>query len=179
MATVPNNAAWSTQGVVPMSPARKKSSRVVLHRIAEVREQQGVSLRSAARQIGKDVRELRRQEDEASNLTLTELYAWQQALGVPVVDLLVEPDPTLSRPILERARLVKVMKTVKALQEVSRTAATQRLVQTLIEQLTEIMPELAEVGAWHSVGQRRSLNEFGKAAERLFSEESFRTQDWD
>ena len=179
MATVSNNAAWSTQSMVSMPSSKKSPTRVVMHRIAEVREQQGVSLRSASRQIGKDVRELRRQEDETSDLTLSELYAWQQVLGVPAADLLSEPNPTLSRPVLERARMVKVMKTVKAIQECARTAATQRLAQTLFEQLVEIMPELAEVGAWHSVGQRRSLNEFGKAAERLFSEDAFRSQDWD
>lgn len=178
MATVDHNTAWTQTHLVPVRPS-KPARRIPLHRIAEVREQQGISLRSASRQIGKDVRELRHQEDECTDLKLSELYAWQEVLGVPAADLLKEPNPSLSRPVMERAQLVKVMKTVKAIIETSRTPATLRLAQTLCEQLIEIMPELAEVGAWHSVGQRRSLNEFGKAAERMFSEDVFRGQDWD
>ena len=35
----------------------------------------------------------------------------------------------------------------------------------VIAQHPELMPELQDVGPWHSVGQRRSLNEYGRAAE--------------
>jgi hypothetical protein len=73
---------------------------------------------------------------------------------------------------MERARLVRIMKTVKALVESNASASVTRLAQTLVQQLVEIMPELAEVGPWHSVGQRRSLDEYGRAAERLLSEDS-------
>ena len=44
-----------------------------LHRIAEVREQQGVTLQSLSRRMGVDVRELKRQEQSDCNLTLREL----------------------------------------------------------------------------------------------------------
>ena len=55
--------------------------------------------------------------------------------------------------------------------------AANRLVETLIIQLIEIMPELEEVGAWHTVGQRRSLDEYGRAAERIMPEEVFQRFD--
>jgi hypothetical protein len=42
--------------------------------------------------------------------------------------------------------------------------------------LVEMMPELKEVGAWHSVGQRRTLDEMGRIVERAYSEEVFRSQ---
>ena len=148
-----------------------------LHRVAEVRKQQGLSLRSAARQMGTDVRKLRVQEAEATDLKLSELYEWQRVLGVPIAELLVDPGNPLSESVLARARLVRIMKTVKALGENASTPSIQRLAETLKNQLIEIMPELEEVGPWHSVGQRRSLDEFGRAAERLISEESFRV-DW-
>jgi hypothetical protein len=78
---------------------------------------------------------------------------------------------------MERARLVRIMKTVKALVENETSPSANRLAQTLEQQLIEMMPELAEVGAWHSVGQRRSLDEYGRAAERLMSEESLVRKD--
>jgi hypothetical protein len=36
----------------------------------------------------------------------------------------------------------------------------------LSEQLVEIMPELKQVAPWHSVGQRRTLDEYGRIVER-------------
>lgn len=119
-----------------------------------------------------DTRELREQEKPACDLRLSDLFRWQSVLGVPIAELLAEPDATLSAPILRRAQLVRVMKTVRALGEVAENKNVERLVQTLTIQLTEIMPELEDVGAWHSVGQRRSLDEYGRAAERLMSEDS-------
>jgi hypothetical protein len=133
-----------------------------------VRREQHISLRSAARATGIPEPVLRRQEKPDSDLTLSELYAWQEALGVPVEDLLVEPARTLSRPVMERARLVRLMKTASAIRELADSDRIDRLAQTLVAQLIEIMPELAEVSPWHAVGQRRTLNEYGRTAERTY-----------
>ena len=150
-----------------------------LHRVATVRKQQGVSLRSIARQTRMDARELSSQEKETTDLRLSDLYRWEQALGVPVSELLLDSGTQLSRPILERARMVRIMKTVKSLLETARTPTTQRLAETLFEQMVEIMPELREVSPWHSVGQRRSLHEYGRAAERVFSTDVSDDDLWD
>ena len=40
------------------------------------------------------------------------------------------------------------------------------MAENLVAQLLEIMPELKEVSPWHSVGQRRSLDEMGRIAEQ-------------
>jgi transcriptional regulator with XRE-family HTH domain len=144
-----------------------------LHRVATVRQQQGVSLRSAARQLGTDVRNLRQQEGETTDLRLSQLLEWQRVLEVPIVDLLIEPGTPLSRPVLERARLVRLMKTVMAIRQQAPSTRVQRLTQTMVDQLVEIMPELAQVGPWHSVGQRRSLEEYGVAAQRSLSDDFF------
>ena len=138
-----------------------------------------MSLRRVARQLGKDIRELREQEAETTDLRLSHLYQWQSALEVPLTDLLQEPDTPLSRPVMERARLLRMMKTVMAIVEDAKTPSTRRLAQTLANQLIEIMPELDDVGPWHSVGQRRSLNEYGRAAERCLSEEILLRPGWD
>ena len=108
-----------------------------LHRIGTVRGQQGVSLRSAARQLGTNTTEVRRQEQEDTDLRLSELYAWQGVLEVPLDDLLVEPEGPLSKPVEDRARFVRLMKTAKALLEAAETDGERRLAQTLIDQLIE------------------------------------------
>src|SRR5688572_7168637 len=59
--------------------AKSKKSRP-MHRISTVRQRQGVSLRSVARQLRIDVRRLRAQEDESADLMLSTLYQWQKVL---------------------------------------------------------------------------------------------------
>ncbi|TWT88754.1 hypothetical protein Mal64_22420 [Pseudobythopirellula maris] len=142
----------------------------VLHRVAEVRREQGLSVRSAARRMGVSMEQVRTEEDPSFDLSLTALSRWQSALEVPIVDLLVEQDTPLSRPVLDRARLLRVMKTVRAIKESCTHASTVRQVDMLEQQMLEIMPELAEVSAWHSVGQRRTQEELGRIAERPISD---------
>jgi hypothetical protein len=43
----------------------------------------------------------------------------------------------------------------------------------LEQQLIEVMPELHDVSAWHSVGQRRSPTELGRTAERVLPDTFF------
>jgi transcriptional regulator with XRE-family HTH domain len=145
-----------------------------LHRLAEVRQQQAVSHRNVARRLGVDLKTVRQQEQETSDVPLSVLYAWQQVLDVPIADLLLDNDGPLSPLVLQRARMVKLMKTAAAIQEKADSNSIRRLVQMLIDQLVEIMPELKEVGPWHSVGQRRTLDEFGRVVEQPVAEEVFR-----
>lgn len=161
----------ATEVVVHVPTSSQSAKRRVFHRIREVRVQQGVSLRTAARHLGSDIRTTRDQEESSHDLHLSELYRWQKVLDVPVTELLAESDDPLSRPVLERARMVRVMKTAQAMLEKANTPAIRRMTQMLIEQLCEVMPELAGVSAWHSVGQRRSLDEMGRAGERTFSDD--------
>jgi len=144
-----------------------------LHRIQEVRRLQGMSLRTAARQLQTDIRSIRAQEQASTDLRLSDLYKWQRALDVPVAELLVDEDEPLSRPVRERAAMVKVMKTARSLLETAPPGALRRMAENLVEQLLELMPELAEVSAWHSVGQRRSLDEMGRIAEQPICDAAF------
>jgi transcriptional regulator with XRE-family HTH domain len=143
-----------------------------LHRIQDVRRLQGMSLRTAARQLGTDVRAIRAQEQASTDLKLSDLYKWQRALDVPVGELLVEDDEPLSRPVRERAQLVKIMKTARSLVETAACPSTSRMAENLVEQLQELMPELAEVSPWHSVCQRRGLDELGRIAEQSISDDT-------
>jgi len=137
-----------------------------LHRLEEVRRQQGVSRRTLARRLNTDINEIKFEEHQQSDIPLSRLYQWQQILEVPIADLLVESEEPLSAPVLRRAQMVRLMKTASAILERSQQLSIRRMAQVLVEQLIEIMPELAEVSPWHSVGQRRARSETGMAASR-------------
>jgi hypothetical protein len=64
------------------------------------------------------------------------------------------------------------MKTAAAILEQASSPQLQLLAERLVDQLVELMPELQGVGPWHSVGQRRSLDEYGRIVERHFPDDS-------
>jgi len=144
-----------------------------LHRLGVVRRLQNVSQRTVARHMGTDIAAVRQQERADSDLTLSQLYEWQKVLEVPVAELLVEDDDPLSAPVLRRAQLVRIMKTVLAILEAADQKPIQRMAQTMVDQMIDLMPELKEVGPWHTVGKRRRHDELGIAAERSLSEDVF------
>jgi transcriptional regulator with XRE-family HTH domain len=141
-----------------------------LHRIAEVQKEQGVSHRSVARRTGMSMEQVRSQLDPSVDLKLSDLYQWQKALEVPIGDLLNDADAPLSGAVLNRARMLRTMKTVRAMKDLSKDAPMERFITMLENQLLEMMPELSEVTAWHTVGQRRTHDEVGRTAERPVSD---------
>jgi transcriptional regulator with XRE-family HTH domain len=153
-------------------PQRNSQTGHALHRIQEVRRLQGMSLRTAARQLGTDIRSIRAQEQATTDLKLSDVYNWQRALDVPVSELLVEEDEPLSRPVRERGAMLKIMKSARSIVESAPPGPTRRMAENLVEQLLELMPELKEVSPWHSVGQRRSLDEMGRIADQPLGDPS-------
>jgi len=155
-------------GDVPVPDARQP-----LHRLGTVRRLQGVTRRTIARRLNVDVEQIKAQEEETSDLLLSELHQWQQILDVPVAELLVEAGDPLSAPVMKRAQMVRIMKTVLAMLEEASQVSVQRMVQTLVDQLVELMPELEGVSPWHAVGKRRRRDDYGAAAERCVSDDMF------
>ena len=156
-------------------PVRGSSlNRNSMHRVQTVCNQQSMSHRSAARHLGIHVSEVKQQLRESTDLRLSELYRWQQILDVPISELLVEPEDGLSEPLVCRARLIRLMKSAKAISEVGASKSVTRMAQRMIDQLIEIMPELSEVSAWHTIGQRRGLNEMGRIVDYQLSEDVLR-----
>jgi transcriptional regulator with XRE-family HTH domain len=170
---VASNGSHSTNGSVSNNGSHNGNARP-LHRLGSVRRQQGVSQRNIARRLNIDISLVRRQEEETTDLPLSVLYQWQKILEVPIAEMLVDSDAPLSPPVMERARMVKVMKTVAAIVEKAETASMKRMVQMLCNQLLEIMPELTDVAPWHTVGQRRTLEEYGRVVERQQPDDMFR-----
>ncbi len=153
-------------GVEDAAVVKITAEKRALHRLEEVRRQQGVSRRTLARRLNIDVREVKLEACQQSDLPLSRLYQWQQILEVPIADLLVENEEPFSAPVLRRAQMVRLMKTAAAILERSQQLSVRRMAQVLVEQLTEIMPELADVGPWHAARNRRTQDETGGAAMR-------------
>lgn len=149
----------------PAKPQGDTTHETGLHRIAKIREQQGITERTMARRLGVDVKRYRQLEDPHCDLSLTQLIAIQAALEVPIGDLL-EDRQGLSRPVEERAKMLKIMKTAVALKEAKISARADRMAQMLCEQLVELMPELAEVSGWPQFGARRGASAVGKALQQ-------------
>lgn len=151
----------NTQLTVAVRNVRKR-----FHRIATVRQEQGVTLRVLAGRLNLSLQDVRKQEDETRDLRISDLLRWQEALGVPLQHLLVDPEPTLSTPVLTRARMVRLKKTVGSLCECINNRRGERLLENMQQQLVDAMPELQHIGAWPSVGQRRAVDEYGRMTER-------------
>ncbi len=164
----------AVRAATELGAAEQRHAAGEFHRIAEVRRQQGVTLRNVARRLGIPLPVVRRQERPDCDLRISDLLRWQEVLEVPIAELLVEGDGQLSGPVLERSRMVKLMKTAAAIRERSSDPGIGRMVAMLVEQILEIMPELADVTPWHSVGQRRTREELGRTARLVVSEEVFR-----
>ena len=137
-----------------------------VNRIAYVREQQEMTLRSVSRHTGVDVRTLRKQEKPTANLTLTELANWSKALDVPVTSLIEEPESTLENPVKKRAAMVRIMRSAMSIHNEAESDKMSALAETLVSQLVELMPELDGLAAWPQYGQRRGPDEVGRVAER-------------
>jgi transcriptional regulator with XRE-family HTH domain len=148
-----------------------------LHRLAVVRRQQGVSRQAVASRLNVGVEKVRQQENENSDLPLSALYAWREILDVPIAELLVEPSDGLPSQVLLRSQLVRLMKTVRTTLEKAKQDSVRWLLQTMINQLVEIMPELSDVGVWNIGGKQRRRSELGVAAERRLASEMFVERD--
>jgi transcriptional regulator with XRE-family HTH domain len=134
------------------------NGRQPLHRISEVRKREGISLRSVSRRWKMEVSRVRELEDENNDLSLSELYQWQQILDVPVAELLIDEDQPLSAPILRRAQMIRLMKTAATLTTNSRSPQVQSLAQNLMDQLAEMMPELNNIGPWQEDGDELNMD---------------------
>ena len=153
---------------------RKQSSRRrPLHKISDVRQRQGVTLRNVARRLGIEMSVIRKQEKPDSDLRISDLLRWQHVLDVPLAELLEDSADQLSGPVLVRSRMVKLMKTAAAIREHVGDNSGSQLVSQLIGQILEMMPELADITPWHTVGQRRTLDDVGRTARDTVPDDLF------
>ncbi|MBR4833151.1 MAG: hypothetical protein IKU86_02305 [Thermoguttaceae bacterium] len=150
-------------------PRSSLNSTRPLHFIAETLRKQGATVAGCARRLGLSPAEVVEQTRPDADLTLSQIYAWRAALDVPLAELLPLED-VVPDPIRNRALLLRTMKTARQLQELSRGGRLERVAESLVDQLIELMPELAETPAWPSVGQSRAPREPGFATRRVDSD---------
>jgi hypothetical protein len=143
------------------------------HRISDVLQEEGITLRTAALRMGIRVSQASQEADATCDLNLSALGRWQAALQVPIADLLTPPNPSLSAAIGWRAGLVKAMKTVRSLQLHIDNESVQLLSISLAQQLMEMMPELTTISSWPVCGRRRPGDELGVIVDRQLPDEFF------
>ena len=131
---------------------------VVMHRLAEVRRAKGVPRRVLAQRLGITVQELRVKE-ESADLSISTLCHWAAVLNVPITELVVEPDESLAPTRLPRSQAARLMKVAAKLRDRSRRRSIQRLAQTFVEQLAEILPDLEQLAQKNHRHPRRSNRE--------------------
>lgn len=137
------------------------------HRIRDVLAGEagsGKSVRSAAKKMELDKKEISRQIKPECPITLAQLFRWAEYLDTPVVELICDPDDEMDPRVAMKATLIRAMKAVNSLEEVSDQRAT-RLIQYLKEQLLDIMPELEGVKAFPIVGQRKNKEDLARIEE--------------
>ena len=89
------------------------------HRVATVRKLEGMSAARAATRLGVPTSHIERLEDEHLDLPISLLYAWHRALEVPMSELMVDTGDSTPNAIWDRAKLLKAMKTVASIREVT------------------------------------------------------------
>jgi transcriptional regulator with XRE-family HTH domain len=131
--------------------------------LGEIRRQEGLRPDTVARRLGISIGQLLAQEQPTADIRLSDLYRWQAALGVPASELLEESGCDFSRPTRLRATLLRVMKTVRSIQEQAREDSIRRLAERLAGDLVGMMPELEGTAAWPTLGQRGKARDLGQA----------------
>ena len=173
LATIDDSSKRRVRNRRRLATNKKTSSRRPFHKISDVRQRQGVTLRNVARRLGIEMAVIRKQEKPDSDLRISDLLRWQQVLDVPLAELLEDGADQLSGPVLVRSRMVKLMKTAAAIREQVGDTVGSQLVSQLIGQILEMMPELADITPWHTVGQRRTLDDVGRTARDTVPDDLF------
>lgn len=158
-----------TTSALPILPGehRSESVRKKFHRVREMRQDMRITLSYCAKKLGISTQDARIQEDPYTDLTLSQLLAWREILDVPLSEL-IEYQGEVEDPIKNRALLLRVMKTVKQIQKTTREDRIKNMSITLVDQLTELMPELIDVSPWPDIGQSHENRDYGQAVYRRF-----------
>lgn len=132
-----------TQGgdITPLNRSHNRGQ--TMHRVNAVRLQKKISLGDVSKSTGKSILELSRQESETTNLQLSELRVWAEALDVSVTDLLVDSGDGLSLFQLNRPELMSLVRHAQEILGHSNSASIHRLANNLIQDINELLPHLA------------------------------------
>jgi transcriptional regulator with XRE-family HTH domain len=144
-----------------------------LHRLAAVREDKRLSVRDLACRLHMTPEDIRLLELGDVDAPLSTIYEWAVALEVPVAELLVDEDAVLPFPRLTRQQALGLMQTAQVILRAAARPSTQRLAQTLINQLVEIAPELSNTRPASGKTQRKQRTKADAFVPRPLSDKFF------
>jgi transcriptional regulator with XRE-family HTH domain len=147
---LPDPRVADSDGGLPTSDAAPGR----LHRLAAVRRANRMSRRALADRLQTSTEAIESYETGTSDVPLSTLHAWAAALGIPVKELLVDPDESQFVPLMKRKQALRFLKTARAILQRARHPRMQRMTQTLIDQLVEIAPGLHEEDVRPAATQR-------------------------
>ncbi len=124
------------------------------HQLRAVRRREHVTVRTMSKRLGATAGQIKQQEIETNDITVSTLLKWAAALEVPAAELLGEINPGLPPEVAIRAQLIRVVKTIRAIQERAKTPAIKYLAENLMNEVLEMCPELEDVKAWPHFGTR-------------------------
>lgn len=134
-----------------------------LHRLGAIRKMRKLSLADVAQRLQLTCEEAKRQEQGESDLTLRDLYRWQQLLKVPVSDLLSDVEEPLALPAVKPEKLSPALQMALLILQQTKQPGIRRMAHTLVDQLVELSPELKRVAEEHTAGQSHRFDEQGRA----------------
>jgi hypothetical protein len=130
-----------------------------LHRIRDVRRREEMSVRTLARKLDRTVAIVKKMEHPDTDMRISCLRTVADAIGVPSSELLCDTDHNESQRL--RGLLVRVTKAIHSLRSFQGRRG-QRLCESILALIDEELPT-AEINELHAVGQRRSLDDIGRA----------------
>jgi hypothetical protein len=74
---------------------------------------------------------------------------------------------------MRRAQLIHLMKTALSIVEQRHNVSLRRMAQRMVDQLIEIMPELADITPLPAAGRPRGPDDYGRAAECTVPDQAF------
>ncbi len=126
-----------------------------IHRLAEIRRREGISVRAMARRLGITSSEVRRQERSFTDIPLRVLADWAAALRMPVAELVADAADGLPPHLQRRANLLRAMKDARAIQRRAKEKTIRLFAADIVELLLAVMPELIEVAAEQEPSAKR------------------------
>lgn len=136
----------------PGLPAQEK-----LHRLAEIRRREGISVRAMARRLGVTSTEVRRQERSFTDIPLRVVAEWAAALRMPIGELVADANDGLPPHLHRRANLLRAMKAARAIERRAKEKTVRLLAADISQRLLAVMPELVEVSAEQDLAEKRQL----------------------
>ena len=114
-----------------------------------------------------------RQEAESDNLSIGTLSRWALALGVPVTELIVEPKGEFAPTSMAPTQAARLMAVATRLRQRTRRRSVQRLAQTFVDQLAEILPALEQLVQHTPSRFRSATRRVGRSALRPLPDDIF------